>query len=56
MLPEFRVGQVRLNIHPVLLGSGIPTFPEIGKRVRLMLTESHQLDGGCILANYRVMA
>jgi dihydrofolate reductase len=53
----FRAGvidEVGLNIHPVLLGAGVPLFPEIGRRVGLELLESRILDGGCVLANYRV--
>ncbi len=49
------VDQVGLNIHPILLGSGIPTFRDAGHRVRLRLTDSRMLEGGCILANYKVM-
>src|SRR5579872_2979197 len=49
------VDEVGLNIHPILLGSGIPTFRDPGHRVKLTLTECRQLDGGCILANYKVL-
>jgi len=49
------VDEVGLNIHPVLLGTGIPVFRDPGQRVRLALTECRTLDGGCVLANYRVM-
>ncbi len=48
------IDEVRLNIHPILLGGGVPLFPEIGRRVNLELLESRVLDGGCVLANYRV--
>lgn len=48
------IDEVGLNIHPLVLGSGVPLFPEIGRRVALELLESRRLDGGCILANYRV--
>jgi dihydrofolate reductase len=44
------VDEIGLNIHPVLLGSGIPTFRDPGHRVKLTLTECRELDGGCILA------
>jgi dihydrofolate reductase len=47
--------EVRLNIHPILLGSGIPTFRDPGHRVKLRLFECRQLDGGCILASYKVL-
>jgi hypothetical protein len=43
-----------LNIHPILLGSGIPTFRDIGRRVALTLVEARTLDGGCVLARYAV--
>jgi dihydrofolate reductase len=49
------VDEVGLNIHPVLLGSGIPVFRETGQRLTLQMTECRQIDGGCILANYRVV-
>ena len=49
------VDEVGLNIHPVLLGAGVPVFRDPGQRVRLTLTECRTLDGGCVLANYRVM-
>lgn len=49
------VDQIRLNIHPILLGSGIPTFRDPGHRVKLALFESRKLDGGCILASYKVL-
>jgi dihydrofolate reductase len=49
------IDQIGLNIHPILLGSGIPTFRDPGHRVRLTLTECRTLDGGCILANYKVV-
>ena len=49
------VDHIGLNIHPVLLGSGIPTFRDSAHRVKLMLTESRLLDGGCILAKYKVL-
>lgn len=48
------VDEIGLNIHPILLGSGIPVFRDTGRRVKLTLTETLPLDGGCILATYRV--
>jgi dihydrofolate reductase len=48
------VDEVSLNIHPILLGSGIPTFRDPGHRVKLTLVECRQLDGGCVLAGYKV--
>ena len=49
------VDQIGLNIHPILLGSGIPTFREFNRRLRLTLKECRPIEGGCILANYEVV-
>jgi len=49
------VDRIGLNIHPILLGSGIPTFRDTGHRVRLTLVECRPLEGGCVLANYSVL-
>lgn len=48
------VDEVGLNVHPVLLGSGTPVFRDPGRRVKLRLTESRTLDGGCVLMTYVV--
>jgi dihydrofolate reductase len=48
------VDEVCLNIHPILLGSGIPTFRDPGHRVKLILTECRRIAGDCLLASYRV--
>ena len=48
------VDRVGLNIHPVLLGSGVPVFRDPGRRVAMQLTECRPLDGGCILASYDI--
>ena len=47
------IDEVGLNIHPVLLGSGVPFFGDAG-RITLELAECRTLDGGCIYALYRV--
>ncbi len=49
------VDRVRLNIHPILLGSGVPAFRDAGKRVRLRLESCREIEGGCILAYYEVV-
>ena len=49
------VDHLGLNIHPILLGQGIPTFRNLPHRVKLSLTESRPIEGGCILANYKVL-
>lgn len=52
----FRAGaidEVGLNIHPVLLGAGVPFFRDAG-RIRMELVENRTMAGGCVLATYRV--
>jgi len=49
------VDKIGLNIHPILLGSGIPTFRAFNRRLRLTLKECRPIEGGCILANYEVV-
>jgi dihydrofolate reductase len=48
------IDEVGLNIHPVLLGGGVPMFPGPVRQTNLELLESRTLKGGCVLANYRV--
>jgi|SRR5580658_6411097 dihydrofolate reductase len=49
------VDEIGLNIHPILLGCGIPTFRDPGHRVKLTLTDCRTIEGGCVLANYKVL-
>jgi riboflavin biosynthesis pyrimidine reductase len=48
------IDEVGLNIHPLLLGSGVPAFLDAGTRINLTLTECRTLDGGCVMVSYRV--
>lgn len=48
------IDEVGLNIHPVLLGAGTPFFRDAGHRIQLALKNSRTIDGGCVIANYRV--
>jgi len=48
------IDEVGLNVHPVVLGSGIPMFPGVRKQIDLVLIESRQLEGGCVYVLYRV--
>jgi len=54
LLQAGAIDEIGLNIHPVLLGAGIPAFLDPGGRVKLELTECRSLDGGCVFVNYRV--
>jgi dihydrofolate reductase len=54
--PLFEAGlidEVGLNIHPVLLGSGIPLFHEMPQQIDLELVQCRQLSNGCVLVTYR---
>jgi dihydrofolate reductase len=48
------IDEVGLNIHPVLLGRGVPCFLDAGRRVALDLVEARTIHGGCVMATYRV--
>ena len=48
------IDEVGVNIHPILLGGGVPMFPAPGPRVKLKLLNSRALSGGCVLANFKV--
>jgi dihydrofolate reductase len=48
------IDEVGFNVHPVLLGSGVPALLDAHRRIDLELTECRQIEGGCVLVNYRV--
>lgn len=48
------IGEIGVTIHPMLLGSGIPLFHEIGHPVDLELIESKSFKNGCVSISYRV--
>ena len=48
------VDEVGLNLHPVLLGGGVPMFAPRCGRVSLELTEARPIACGCVLLMYRV--
>ena len=50
------IDEVGMNVHPILLGNGVPLFRDPGRRVHLALNESRVIDGGCVLSTYRVIA
>jgi len=49
------IDEFGVNIHPVLLGSGIPLFGEMHKRIELELLDCKQLKNGCVYLKYRVI-
>ena len=48
------IDEIGFNIHPVLLGSGIPLFHEMSRQIDLELKECRQLSSGCVLVTYTV--
>jgi len=48
------IDEVGVNIHPILLGSGIPLFYEMNRQIDLELLESKNFRNGCVSITYRV--
>jgi dihydrofolate reductase len=48
------VDEIGFNIHPVLLGSGIPLFHLMKRQIDLELLECSPFKNGCVLVRYRV--
>ena len=48
------IDEVGVNIHPVLLGSGIPLFHEMSRQIDLELIECKSFKNGCVSITYRV--
>lgn len=48
------IDEIGFNIHPVLLGSGIPLFYEMNHQINLELIECRPFKNGCVLVRYRV--
>lgn len=48
------IDEVVLNIHPVLLGSGVPLFHEMKRQIDLKFLDCRILKGGYLVASYRV--
>jgi dihydrofolate reductase len=48
------IDEVGINIHPVLLGSGIPLFHEMPRQIDLELLKCQELSNGCVVLTYGV--
>ena len=48
------IDEIGFNIHPVLLGSGIPLFYEMNHQIDLELIESRAFKNGTLMVSYRV--
>jgi len=54
LLRERLVDEIGVAIQPILLGSGIPLFPDIGVQVDLQLLECKTYKNGVVSLTYRV--
>lgn len=48
------IDEIGFNIHPVLLGSGVPLFYEMSRQIDLELLECKAMTNGCVYVLYRV--
>ena len=48
------IDELRMNIHPVLLGSGIRPFHRMSHQIDLELLDCKTFKNGCVLVTYRV--
>jgi dihydrofolate reductase len=48
------IDEVVLNVHPILLGSGIPLFHELPHQIDLRLISCRPLKTGSVILSYRV--
>ena len=48
------IDEVGFNIHPILLGSGIPSFHRNPRQTELELVDCKQLKNGCVYVLYNV--
>jgi dihydrofolate reductase len=48
------IDEIGFNIHPVLLGQGIPLFHELKSQIDLELLDCRRFKNGCVYVLYRV--
>ncbi|MEQ9209057.1 MAG: dihydrofolate reductase family protein [Pseudomonadales bacterium] len=48
------IDEVGFNIHPVLLGRGVPLFHPMSRQIDLELRECRPFNNGCVYVTYRV--
>jgi dihydrofolate reductase len=49
------IDEIGLNVHPVILGSGIPLFHRSSRRVALKRLECVPFENGCVFVRYAVV-
>ena len=55
LFKEELVDEVIVKLNPLLLGSGIPLLPDIGRLISLELIDTKVYDSGVVLLSYRVL-
>ncbi len=48
------IDEIGVNVHPVLLGKGMPLFYEMTRQIDLKLLDCRQLRNGCVVMRYEV--
>jgi dihydrofolate reductase len=48
------IDEIGFNVHPVLLGAGVPAFRDARRRIDLELAACRPIAGGCVYVTYRV--
>jgi dihydrofolate reductase len=48
------IDEIVLNVHPVILGSGVPLFHEMKRQIDLELLDCKVLKGGYLAISYRI--
>jgi dihydrofolate reductase len=48
------IDEIGFNIHPVLLGSGIPLYHPMSRQMDLELRECRAFQNGCVYVTYRI--
>ena len=48
------IDEIGFNVHPVLLGSGVPLFHRLSRQVDLELIECKPFKNGCVYVSYKV--
>ena len=49
------IDEIGFNIHPVLLGRGVPLYHDMDVQVNLELVECRRFENGCVYVYYRVV-
>lgn len=48
------IDEIGFNIHPVLLGSGVPLFHKMKSQIDLELLECRSMKTGCVYVSYKI--